>query len=499
MKSFQPHSFLLGLGLVFGMGANAQYTTPNTGQSYSLADLVDISGGVVTVLNDTLYLQDAELTIAENDTLLIDEDCTWALNPDASIHIEGTFITAPPDYLFITNSSLVGDNHAGLRFEQSAWVDLQRTHFIGGGSIKCLTEDLALSFCTISAQVSTATTGAALELSRGKAIIDHVEFRNNQKAAISSAANIEAAPRITNCLFMHNGWANENRPQINLGPSGADTTVIRGNTVIGDAANVMVGGIAVSSLVGVDAHAVIDSNSVVGNRYGIAVTGGNIHSLITNNVITDNNTQGNPMLGGSGINLNGTATNVSMVSGNLVSGNLWGVTLQNAVLTNFGDTTAATFNPGGNSFANNGNGGVIYALYNNTANDVPAMNNCWDYENPMTAPDQIAEVIFDSADDASLGTVTYVPFSSCDFTQVIAEADYPEALTLYPNPAHGEVFVQSTHPLQHYALYDLRGQLVQSGSWPADGRLSLRNLPAGLYLLKATDNTGIHTGRVVVE
>lgn len=499
MNPTHPRQFLLALGLAFAVGAQAQYTTPNTGQSYSLADLVDFSGGVLTSISDTLFVQNATLTIAGNDTLLIAEDGTWALHPDASIQIEGTFIAVPPDHLFITNSSLAGYHHAGLRFEQGAQVDLQRTHFIGGGSIKCLTEDLALSHCTVADQVATATTGAALELSRGKAIIDHVEFRNNQKAAISSAANIEAAPRITYCLFMENGWANENRPQINLGPSGADTTVIRGNTVIGDAANTMVGGIAFSSLVGVDGHVVIDSNSVVGNRYGIAVTGSNIHSLITNNVITDNNTQGNPMQGGSGINLNGTSTNVSMVSGNLISSNLWGVTLQNAVLANFGDTAVATFNPGNNSFANNGNGGVIYALYNNTPNDVPAMNNCWDYEDPMTAPDQIAEVIFDSADDPSLGTVTYVPFHSCDFTSGVKEASPSPALAIHPNPARSELFVRSTQPMERFALFDMHGRLVRSGSWPKDGRIALNGLPGGVYLIRATGPDMVLGQRVVVE
>src|SRR5690606_23933618 len=137
--------------------------------------------------------------------------------------------------------------------------------------------------------------------------------------------------------------------------------------------------------------------------YGITVTGSNVRALITNNIITDNNTQGNPNLGGSGINLNGGVTNVSIVSGNRITGHLWGITLQNAVMTNLGDTAAASFNPGGNSFAGNGNGGVVYALYNNTPNAVPAMNNCWDYVNPMTDPDSIATVIVDASDINTLG------------------------------------------------------------------------------------------------
>ncbi|MBK8580287.1 MAG: right-handed parallel beta-helix repeat-containing protein [Flavobacteriales bacterium] len=284
--------------------AQAQYTTPNTGQSYGLAELVDISGGVFTVTSDTSYLQNADFTLAATDTLLITEDVIWAVAATASIDIAGSFITAPPEQLYIT-SATADQPHQGMRFEDSSSVYMQRTSILEGGSIKCLTGDLTLSYCTVSAQVANATTGAALELSRGKAIIDHVDFLNNEMAAISSSANIAAAPQISYCNFQYNGYANQNRPQINLGPSGTDTTRILNNVVTGDPTNTMAGGIAFSSLLGVEGHVVIDSNTVTDNRYGITVTGNTITAPITNNIITDNNTQGDPNLGGSGINLYG--------------------------------------------------------------------------------------------------------------------------------------------------------------------------------------------------
>ena len=46
-------------------------------------------------------------------------------------------------------------------------------------------------------------------------------------------------------------------------------------------------------------------------------------------------------------------------------------------MINLGDTAAATYNPGNNTFENNGNGGNTIAFYNNTPNAVSAMNNCW--------------------------------------------------------------------------------------------------------------------------
>ncbi|MBZ0207050.1 MAG: T9SS type A sorting domain-containing protein [Flavobacteriales bacterium] len=497
MKTILRPFVLLPVALLLNP-AHAQYTTPGTGQSYGLSELVDISGGVFTATSGTSYLQNADFTLAATDTLLITADVTWALAASASINIAGSFIAAPVDQLYIT-SEVAGQPHQGMRFEDSSSVYLQRTSILEGGGIKCLTGNLILSHCTISGQVSNATTGAALELSRGQAIIDHVDFLNNEAAAISSAANLSAAPQISHCNFLYNGFANQNRPQINLGPSGADTTRILNNIVTGDPANTMAGGIAFSSLLGVEGHVVIDSNTVVDNRYGIAVTGSSVSSLISNNIITDNNTQGDPNLGGSGINLNGGITNVSMVSGNQISGNLWGITLQNAVMTNLGDTVEASFNPGGNSFAGNGNGGVIYALYNNTPNAVPAMNNCWDYETADMDSAAVATVIFDSADDNSLGPVYFMPFSPCDITTGIGSPSAEDALTIYPNPSSGEVTIRSEQPLEQYALCNAKGQLVRSGQGPLDRTLVLHDLRTGPYLLRA-DGQGVnYVGKIVVE
>lgn len=491
------HRFgLSSLVLILSIGAQAQYTTPGTGQSYNLSDLVGISGGVITSTSATSYLQNANFTLAATDTLLITEDVTWAVAATASIDIEGAFITNPSDQLVIT-SAVAGQPHQGMRFEEGSSVHLQHTSILEGGGIKCLTEDLILSHSTISDQVTNATTGAALELFEGIAIIDHVDFLNNEMSAISSGANIAAAPQISHCTFQYNDYANQNRPQINLGPSGTDTTRILNNVVTGDVANIMAGGIAFSSLVSVEGHVVIDSNVVTDNRYGITVTGSNVTSLITNNIITDNNTQGNGNLGGSGINLNGGVTNVSMVSGNQIAGNLWGITLQASVTTNLGDTAAATFNPGGNSFAGNTNGGVIYALYNNTANAVKAMNNCWDFENPGTDP---ATVIVDATDIASLGLVTFMPYSPCDITTGIDQIDAAEnALSVYPNPSSGEVTIRSERPMEHYALYNANGQLVRSGQWQVDRTVVLNDLQTGLYLLRAVGDGVTYGRKIVVE
>lgn len=501
MKSIRNRSFLISTCVIIAAGAKAQYTTPNTGTAYTLDDLVTLSEGVFTAPTETSFLQIDDFTLAENDTLLIDSDLTWLIADSALVTIEGTFTSEPPTEAVIT--AAVEDLHyKGIRLEESSHVHLQRTSLTYGGGIKAMSTDLIIEHCLISNHAPKAATGGALDLSRGKIIIDNVEFRNNERAAISSGANISVAPQITNCTFHHNGTSNSNRPQINLGPSGEDTTLIRNNVVIGNRDHTKVGGIAFSSLLGVEGHVVIDSNEVVDNRYGITVTGGNVTSVVAYNIITDNDTEGNPALGGSGINLNGNATNVSMVTGNEISGHLWGITLQNAVTTNLGDTAAATFNPGLNAFANNGNSGVIYALYNNTANTVPAMNNCWDFEQPMTDSIQVADVIVDVADDASLGEVLFMPFWDCDAigTSIDGPTGPNNPLLIHPNPSAGPLSITSTVPVVSYAIHNPNGQLVRSINQPNTDRWTIDGLGAGLYLLRAITADGVvHTERFVIN
>lgn len=490
----------IALGLIFAHVTNAQYTTPGTGLSYTLADLVAISGGVITSTSDTSYLQTTDFTLAATDTLLIDEDLTWAVASSAAINIFGSFIASAPLQAVITADD-PALHHQGIRFEDGSHINLVRVSITDGGGIKCLTNDLIMAYCTVSNQASNATFGAALELSDGKVYLHHVTFEDNEMAAISSAANGAAAPQITDCVFLHNGSANTNRPQINLGPSGTDTTLIRDNTVIGDPANTLVGGIAFSSLLGNEGHAVIDSNTVTDNRYGIAVIGNNISSTIAHNIIADNNTQGDPNLGGSGINLNSTTTNISVVSGNTITGNLWGITLQGTVTTNLGDTTATNYNPGGNAFANNGNGGVIYALYNNTPNPVPAMNNCWDLDNPSIDSTAAAAVIFDVADIGTLGQVFFMPLGTCDINTGVDQATPTEpVITVFPNPSNGQVRITSKLPIETVTLFNANGQLVRTQRDPVKGPWTLGNLGTGLYLLKATTPAGVeYTQRIVVE
>src|SRR5699024_10519934 len=114
-------------------------------------------------------------------------------------------------------------------------------------------------------------------------------------------------------------------------------------------------------------------------------------------------------LGGSGISVNSTEDNQTIIAvDNQIRGNLWGITIIGQGSMNLGDDED---NTGGNVFSDNGNNGETFALYNNTPNTIMAKHNCW-IEGEEITLDDAAEVIFDQADDPSLGEVIYDPMSS---------------------------------------------------------------------------------------
>jgi hypothetical protein len=227
---------------------------------------------------------------------------------------------------------------------------------------------------------------------------------------VASGSNVGTKAINRNNYMFGNTTENSNRPQINMGPAGeGDTTYIIGNTVIGNG-YVQAGGIAYSSLLAVPGSVVIDSNIVDKNRYGITLTGSPITGAIRYNTITDNNIQNNPNLGGSGINLtasNSSSNQVAMITGNIISGNLWGITIVGYPRANMGNSDPANFNPGGNQFANNGNGGVLYDLYNNGPVEQYAMYNQWGVATQDSA--SIEGVVNHVVDDPALGRVNFMP------------------------------------------------------------------------------------------
>ena len=250
-----------------------------------------------------------------------------------------------------------------------------------------------------------------------------------------------------------------------------------------------VGGIAITTLAGGSLKARIEENFIDLNRYGITQYGNNIGSIIRNNDILYNNTQGDPMLGGSGINFYGNSTNQSIVTGNVIYGNLWGITIQNSAMPNLGQLEGSIINPGMNELYSNGNSGEIYDLYNNTPYPIMAENNDWGTMNP----DSVEMHIFHQPDNASLGLVDYLPLY--DIYTGITENQTKNLPVLIqnisPNPTSNEVLIKlnpeifvSGHLLVE--ILSLDGKIISSESFePSNNtvQIQVNFIPEGLYFI----------------
>lgn len=488
MKKIILSTFLLFLTFI----AFAQdYTTPNTGVIWTLDDIAAASPTTITISGSDYTLL-GNLTIAENDAVIIDSDLTLLIDDAKLITVFGAF-TVNSNAVTIT---ALDENapYDGFRFEEFSTINISNATIEYGGGLRVLTETFSIDNCTLTNNVSGATTSAVIQLSRGMPQITNNTISFNENPAIGSAANSAISAYIFNNMIEGNNQANSNRPQINLGPTMANEfTEIIQNTIIGDPALEQAGGIAIANFVGGNVNVVIDNNIIRGNRYGITILGINNSAEITNNIIEDNNIQGDPNLGGSGINLNSsTASEDVIISGNEIRRNLWGITLQGSASANLGDDAN---NPGENIFAENENGGQVYALYNNTANAISAKNNCW-IEGQQSTEQQVEDVIFHSVDDPTLGEVIFEPFL-CGILGVVDNT--LENFSFYPNPVKNEINFNNIFSFSTVEIYGVQGNLISS-EIISEGQNSLPiNLPSGLYFVNFRNDAQTVTEKMIVE
>ena len=462
---------------IIGMLSAQDFTTPNTGTTYSLDDLVAASPSTMSVTGNT-YTLVGNLTISATDTFLIDTDATVEIGANLRITVFGTFTVDAENVMFTAINPTAP--YDGFRFEELSVINIQNATIQYGGGLRVLTETFTINNSTLTNNVSGVSTGGVISLSRGVAQITNNTFTFNQTPAIGSAANTQVSAYIFNNYLEANNLSNSNRPQINMGTTMlTDTLKIIQNTIKGDRSLTMVGGIAVSNLIGGSIRAIIDNNNIIDNRYGMTVVGSNSFTYIRNNIIEDNDTQGNPNLGGSGISLNTNSAGMTVIaSGNQIRRNLWGITVIGQATVNLGD---GADNAGENVFSENGNGGVTYALYNNTPNPLMAMNNCWDEANLPNTLASAEAVIVHQNDVASLGLVTFDPVN-CDFLGVDAPA--LDTVAIYPNPTNGRLFIANNTLYNQMNVYSLDGKLVVQKSLQTGMNEMNFNLSSGLYILE---------------
>lgn len=488
MKKIILSSFLF----LMTVAAIAQdYTTPNTGVVWTLADIAAASPATITISGNEYTLL-GNLTVSENDTVLIDSDLTLFIDDAKLITVFGTF-TVNSTSVSITALD-VSKPYEGFRFEEFSDINIQNATITYGGGLRVLTESFTINNCTLSNNVSGATTSAVLQLSRGMVQITNNTIAFNENPAIGSAANSNVSGVISNNIIEGNNTANGNRPQINMGPTFENETLqIIQNSILGDAANTKAGGIAIANFVNGTVNVLIDGNIIQNNRYGITILGNVDSALISNNIIEDNNIEGDPMLGGSGINLNASNLGTAVeITANEIRRNLWGVTLQGSASANLGDDAN---NPGQNIFAENENGGQVYALYNNTANTISAKHNCW-IENQQSTEQQVEDVIFHIVDDPVLGEVVFDPFE-CGVLS-IADTAF-ENFSFYPNPVKNQINFNNIFSFSTVEIYGVQGNLIVSETI-SEGQNSLPiNLSSGLYFVNFNNDAQTVTKKMIVE
>ena len=392
---------LLFLIAIFAIVINThgQWVSPGLGTTYTMPDLVAVSNGVVT--NDgTTFTINSDLTISTGDVLQIDNQVTRIDAPGVLITINGSMTcvhTGDRVKLYGTQQ-----NQFSMRFENATNCLIKKMYFSDGAGIKIVESDVTFNDVKFVYFTRDYCTGV-IDVFNSDPVVNNCYFMLNEGPAVCSAANGQSSPQILNCQLDTN-VDGINSPQINLGPGGNDTIRIVGNEIYTIYASWYVGGISVADLMGVGSTKVLLKDNIVkDNRYGYNQQGQTISSVIEGNQFIDNNHEDNPMNGGSGISIYGTSVNnKAILRNNLITGNLWGIT---AIY--YHDIDMGTEDDWGyNEIHDNGNGGVIYDLYNNSSCDLMAVGNNWG----TSTYDRIEDHIFHQPDDPSLGLVTFYPY-----------------------------------------------------------------------------------------
>lgn len=450
---------LLSLAAVAAITLQAgHYVTSGNGTGYTFTTLATVAGSGVTQKGDTVTVSDS-VTIADGDRFSLEAGKVVVLGSGAYLHFLGqTDLTAQGDStVFMAAEGATPVSIDIAKSGSTTTVRNVRFHEIG---LRTLGANLVVDSCYFDyyndannshAVIKLAADGARLSLTNST-------FYRNSYSVVNGAANLLNPVTIENCQLIENGTSGRLYPQINI--TVADTVIIRNNIIRGDSTYEKVGGIAVSNLYGLSGNffTLIADNIVENNSYG-ATTAGSQSAVFSGNTFTNNTRITNAMMGGSGVSISSTGkANSIVLTDNKISGNYWGVTVighNNVNLGKVSDPSAADYNPGGNEFSNNGNGGKLYdvALSSNAGDTIWAQGNKWNVSD-QTDSAAIENVILHSNDNSILGTVIFMPTAA--ITNGIASVD--------ANKENGSV-----------EIFDINGRRMSSDP---------RSLVPGIYIFR---------------
>ncbi|MBO4328679.1 MAG: hypothetical protein J5831_04615, partial [Bacteroidales bacterium] len=212
MKRILP-ILLLIIGLTSFV--QAQWTSPGTGNDYTLPDLVNVTGGVVTDQGDGKFSINANLTISGTDRLVIDNQVVRIDIPGALVTLQG--------YLSCTNTQRVKiygtmTAHYGIRLENALGCDFRNLYLSDGGGIQVVESNATFTDVKF-VYFTTDYCSSVINIFNSSPLIENCYFLLNDGPAVSSPANGQSSPTILNCSLDSNS-NNSTNPQINLGPGG---------------------------------------------------------------------------------------------------------------------------------------------------------------------------------------------------------------------------------------------------------------------------------------
>lgn len=449
--------------------AATHYVTSGDGKTYTLNSLASADTLGVQALGEHTYLITDSLTISQGDSFALGEGVDTLLLADKVVldlagHAD---LRANSHRTLITRQNEEAEPYAIVLHDDEQATAMANLDIEYACVRAFAAQPLTMDLCSISRH-NGAVGSYALQLSYGTSLTAKgCCFAFNQTSAIGGGANIQNEIELDGCTFYHNQLNNKNQPQLNL--TASPSIVIKDCAIVGDSTMTRSGGIAISNLMGFDASstsALIEGCTIDSCRYGITPTGPQ-NMIIRNNQIRHNRFETNANSGGSGISIYDPYNlSTCFVSGNFIEDNLWGITIIGGGNVNLGKVSvdgvalsedADDYNPGGNTFRNNGNGGVLYDLYNNGQNTVYAQGNTWNVATQDST--SIETVVWHQNDFSNLGLVIYTPCAA-DIAAGISSTQ--------------------TNARTIETVYTLDGRQLNS---------ALEALPHGLYIVRSASGT----------
>lgn len=382
-----------------GFTARANYVTKGDGSVHTFATLSQTEGSGVTKMDDGYYVTD-DIVIAATDTLRINDNDMVRLGDMVLIKIRGyADFDAPTFAAFAITSETA--KPMGFYFDGADASGVFRNIYLQHSGIltEGNTKGIVVDHCIISKYNGMLSTDGIISINSSSSdnVVSNCSFFFFDKTAVSG--NSPAGVTIKNCYFSASGTDDNQFPLVSLTSGGDNKVIIEDNLLYCN--GYCSSGVSISNDAEIDGEneVIVKNNSVYYGGNGIVIKG-NANALIENNTLIDNRYTSDGSSGGYGILLSDinqllTAT----VTGNYIEGSLHGIAIEGCKNANLGTNEK----PGENVFVNNGCDSRLCDLYNNSGNTVYAQGNMWNVSEQT--PEEIAKVITDKNDNASLGEV----------------------------------------------------------------------------------------------